>query len=112
MSNVNEKLWSLLAWCLSIVGVIITYLIGPKTDFVKFWLKNSIAFFIIMILLGLSVVILDLIPIIGWIVSTVIKILGGVGLTIVWIVGIIKIIEGDMWNIPIITDIAKRVPIP
>ena len=110
MVTTNEKLWACISWTLSIVGVIITYLIGTKTRFVKFWVRNSIAFFIVLLVLGLSIAILELIPLIGWFIALILKVFGAITMLIIWLIGIIKIIEGKEWAIPIITDIAHRLP--
>ncbi len=100
-------IWQLIAWVFSIVGALIAYFAGPRDPRVIHWEKLSIAFFIAYIVAYIVSLILGLIPYIGWILSTLIWI----AVLIVWIIGIIKIIQREEWKPPILWDIAEKIPL-
>lgn len=101
----DEKLWGAIAWILLIVGAIIVLLLKPVYKYAKHWAYLSISFFMVMIVAVIIGEIFALIPIIGHIVKLFIYVV----LAIVWILGVVKSINKEWWNPPIVYDIAKAI---
>ncbi|MCE4627375.1 MAG: DUF4870 domain-containing protein [Desulfurococcales archaeon] len=102
----DTKLWQLIAWLLGIIGAIIAYVAGPKDDpKVKHWIRMSIAFFIVGIIAYVVTFIVAFIPLLGFLISVVIWL----GLLIIWILGILKILQGELWEPPVISSIAAMI---
>lgn len=87
---------ALLIWIIWIIGLI-WFLVDEKqrnNTFTKFWFKQSL----MMVIFGVVIGIIAIIPILGWIVYIV----GLIFLLIVWIIGLVKIIQGKTEPIPLI----------
>jgi len=103
----DEKLWGLLAWLLSIVGAILVLVLKPNYRYAKYWSYLSISFFIIIVVATIINSIVGLIPILGMI----IQILISLGLLVVWVIGIVKVLNIEWWKPQIIYDLAKAIGI-
>ena len=99
--------WQLIAWIFSIVGALIAYFAGPRDPRIIHWEKLSIAFFIVYIIAYVVSFVLGLIPLIGGVLSILIWLT----IIVVWIIGIIKIIQREEWKPPILWDIAEKIPL-
>ncbi len=101
-------LWQLIAWLLGIIGAIIAYVVGPKEDpRVRHWIRMSVAFFIVAIVAIVVSMVIGFIPVIGFLATILIDL----GLLAIWILGIIKIIQGELWEPPIVSRIAEAINI-
>lgn len=99
----ETKMWQLIAWVLGIIGAIIAYVAGPKDDpKVKHWIRNSIALTIIWII-GVVIQVIPILGIIGWLIV--------LGVVIIWIIGILKILNGELWEPPVVSSIASKIDI-
>ena len=103
----DEKLWALIAWLLSIVGAVLVLILKPGYRYAKYWAYLSISFFIVLIVAMFIGRILAFIPFIGWILLALIEL----GLVILWIIGIVRVIQITLWKPPIVYDIAKMIGI-
>ena len=103
----NEKIWALLAWLLSIIGAILVLVLKPTYRYAKYWAYLSLSFFIVAIIVGVVNSILALIPIVGWVRSILISL----AIVILWIIGIVKVLQITWWKPPLIYDIAKAIGI-
>ena len=74
-------------------------LLGSKDEFVRFHAKQGFALFIV----ELALVLVAWIPVIGWLLS--------VTVAVVAIIGIIKALNGEKWEIPYIYDLSKKIKI-
>lgn len=74
-------------------------LLGSKDEFVKFHAKQGFVLFIIEV--GLALV--GWIPVIGWLASLIVA--------IVAIIGLIKALNGEKWEIPYVYDWSKKIKI-
>jgi len=102
----DTKLWKLIAWVLGIIGAVIVLVAGPKNDkSVMHWVRMSIAFFIVAIVAGIIGLVLAFIPILG----TIIYYLILLGLIAIWLVGILKILQDEDWNPPIVSGVAEKI---
>ena len=99
--------WSLVAWVFSIVGALVAYLAGPKHPRVVHWARLSIAFFIVDIVAYTVSIVVSLIPFLGH----VIWVLVWVAIIVVYVVGIIKVVQGEEWKPPLLWDIAEKIPL-
>jgi len=106
----ESRIWGLISWSLLIVGAVIGLLLRPGDDYVKHWARASIAFTILIILGYVAVEILSLILIVT-IIPAVLRILYSLIVILVWIVGIVKSLNGEYWNPPLIRDVAARLGI-
>jgi len=103
----DEKLWALIAWLLSIVGAVLVLILKPGYRYAKYWAYLSISFFIVLIVAMFIGRILAFIPFIGWFFAALIEL----GLVILWIIGIVKVLQITLWKPPIVYDIAKMIGI-
>jgi len=107
-SSENVMMWQLIAWVLGILGAIIAYAAGPKEDpRVKHWIKMSISFFIVVVVAYVATIIFAFIPFVG----LFIDILIWLAVLAVWIVGIIKILQGNLWKPPVVSSLAEKINI-
>ena len=74
-------------------------LLGSKDEFVKFHARQGFVLFII----ELALVLVGWIPVIGWLLSLAVG--------IVAIIGLIKALNGEKWEIPYIYNLSKKIKI-
>lgn len=99
----EETMWALLVYLLSIVGVIIVYFTDKKkNDFVMYHTKQSIALFIISVLISL---VGGVIPVLGWF---LIMPLGYLFVVILWVLGILNALKGERKPLPLIGEYADK----
>ncbi|MCE4604428.1 MAG: DUF4870 domain-containing protein [Aeropyrum sp.] len=104
----NIMVWQLIAWVLGIIGAVIAYAAGPKEDpRVKHWIRMSIAFFIVVVVAYVLTIFLAFLPFVGLVINLVIWL----AVLAVWVLGIIKIVQGDLWKPPIVSSIAEKINI-
>lgn len=87
----DEKIWALLSY-LSIL-CFIPLLMKRENKFVQFHAKQGLVMFIAEFLIW--------IPILGWLL--------GIFIFVVWIIALIKVLNGEYWKIPVIGNIAERI---
>jgi uncharacterized membrane protein len=98
--DLEENIEGALCYVLGWVSGIILFLL-EKNKFVRFHALQSIITF-----LGLTIasIFFSIIPLFGWIISSLIGLLGFA----LWIVLMIKAYQGEMYTLPIAGDIAKQ----
>ncbi|MGC8572921.1 MAG: hypothetical protein ACP5L0_02815 [Caldisphaera sp.] len=99
----DEKLWAFIAWLIPLIGGILALVLKPSYKFAKYWSYLSISFFIIIIIANVITILLRFIPILDLFISILI----GLGLFIVWILGILKSLQKVYWKPKVIYDIAQ-----
>lgn len=95
----DKKVTGIVAY-FTLVGWLVAYLAGDKNG-AKFHLNQALVLAIAEIVLGLLGNILGLIPILGWIISTVLSIL----LLVCWILGLVGAIKGEEKPVPVVGNI-------
>ena len=87
----EEKIWGAISylWILSLVALVVK----KDNAFVKFHASQGILLFVISL-------VLMFVPIIGWLINLIIGIIA--------IVGIIKALQGEKWQIPLISDLSQK----
>ncbi len=96
----DEKALALLAylWIL----VMIPLLLKKDSDFCKFHVKQGLVLF----LASLGVMILGMVPMLGWL---IILPFGWLAITILSILGIINVLQGKKWKMPYIGQYAEKI---
>jgi len=99
----DEKLWGFTAWIIPLIGGILALVLKPSYRYACYWAYLSISFFIVIVGAGIINIVFSIIPLIGWVLSTLINL----GLLIIWIIGLLRSLEKTWWKPPIIYNIAK-----
>ena len=96
----DERVMALLAylWIL----VMIPLLLKKDSDFCSFHVKQGLVLF----LASLAVMILGMVPILGWL---IILPFGWLAITILSILGIINVLQGKKWKMPYIGQYAEKI---
>ncbi len=95
----DKKLTGIVAY-LALIGWLIAFLCGDKKG-AKFHLNQALVLAIAEIILGAVSGVLGFIPIIGWLISSVLSIL----LFVLWLIGIIGAIKGENKAVPLLGGI-------
>ena len=98
--NIEENVAGLLCYLFGWVTGLIFFIID-KRPFVRFHAMQSI---IVSVALMIVFFILSIIPIIGWIISSLL----GIATFILWILLMVKAYQGQKWKLPYIGDLAER----
>lgn len=96
-STPEGKTEAILAY-ITVIGLIIAFVMNneKKYPFAKFHIKQSLG----LVVVGLVLVIISLIPILGWI----IYLIGLVVMIYMWVMGLIHAVNGRMEPVPILGD--------
>lgn len=100
-TGMEENVAGLLCYLLGWVTGLIFLLIEKDSKFVKFHAIQSLVVFGAYTVL---VIILQFIPFVGWILSTIVGIIA----FIFWIILMVKAYQGAMYKLPISGDIAEK----
>ena len=95
--NIEGVLCYLLFW----ISGLIFLLLEREDDFIRFHAMQS---FVTFLSLNLVAIVVSAIPIIGWVISALINI----AIIVLWIVGMIKAYNGEMYKFPVFGDIAEK----
>ncbi|MBU3925064.1 hypothetical protein KJ854_03955 [Patescibacteria group bacterium] len=89
----QNKLWALLGY----LGILVLIPLLAKKDskFAQFHAKQGLVMFIIGFFLW--------IPIVGW--------LAAIAWIFIWIIAVIKVLQGQYWKAPVIGDFAQKINI-
>lgn len=87
---------------LTIIGFIIAIVMhgSKKTQLGKFHLRQNLGFIVLGVALMIVNFILAFIPIVGWLISMVLSI----GLLVLWIMGLISAINGQLKPVPVVGE--------
>ena len=75
----------------------------PKSQFCKFHGKQAL----ILLIAGVINMVIGMIPVIGWILAP----LGAIAIIIMSLLGLLKAINGEYWEMPYIAEYAKKINI-
>ena len=98
----DNKLFAFLAVFLGIIGFLIAILAKKDDKYVMYYAKQSLVLFIaymLVYLLGLFI------PIIGWF---VILPIGGLVMLVLWIMGLVYSLSGEMKPVPLVGKFAEK----
>jgi uncharacterized membrane protein len=100
-SGLQENVAGLLCYVLGWITGIVFLLIEKENKFVRFHAVQSIVVFGAYTVL---VIVLNFVPLIGWIISTIVGILA----FILWIVLMVKAYQGQLYKLPVAGNIAEN----
>ncbi len=91
---------------LTLIGWIIALILnnGNKTSLGSYHIRQSLMIIICGVVLGILNIILGFIPVIGWIIGLVL----GLGLFVLWVIGLVNAINGKEQPIPVIGEKANE----
>lgn len=97
----NENVYAILAylWVLCLIPI----LMKKEDEFVKFHAKQGLMLFIVEVGLG----IVGIIPLLG----SIVALLGTLVCGIISLIGIVQVLMGNKWKIPVIGDWAENIKI-
>ena len=102
----DEKLWGVLIYLISIIGIAIVYFTEKKKNlFLMYHVKQSLALFIISLVISAAG---SVIPILGWF---VIMPIGYLFILALWILGMMNAWNGVKKPLPIIGEYAEKMDI-
>lgn len=99
---------------ITIIPAIIFLVMEPynKNKFVRFHAWQNIFFAIGLTVLWIVLMVvgfvLDIIPILGWILHILLAAALGIGSLVVWVMLLIKANKGEKWKLPFIGDLAEK----
>jgi uncharacterized membrane protein len=102
-----------LAYC-TIIPAIIFLLIEPynRDRFVRFHSFQCIGFWLAALLIGAvlraAAFLLFLVPLLGYLVVLLLSMATSLGLFVIWVVLIVKALQGEMFKLPVVGDFAER----
>ena len=99
--GMEANLAALLSYLLGFITGIVFYVLEKENKFVRFHSLQSILIFGIFFVASIAV---GIIPILGWIVASIINLVG----IILWIILMIKAYQGEYFKLPIVGDIAEK----
>lgn len=95
----DGKLFVLLGYLTSIIGIIVIYLSGKKSAYIDFHIKQIIKLTVILLMLVACITILC------W--TIIVPILGGIAVLVwmvVWVISVIRVLMGKSCEAPIISS--------
>jgi uncharacterized membrane protein len=104
----NSKTVALLSY-ITIIGWIIAFVMNSsqKSSLGAYHLRQTIFLYIIALCLYILQIFLLFIPFLGWIISFLL-IFGGIGIFVLWIIGLIAAVNGEAKPIPLIGNKAQQ----
>lgn len=99
-TGLEENVAGFLCYLATFVTGIIFLFIEKKSKFIRFHAMQSTVFFIGIWVVGY---VIDYVPFIGWLLSTLVSLLG----FILWIVLMIKAYQKEYYKLPIIGDLSE-----
>lgn len=104
----NSKTVALLSY-ITIIGWVIALVMNSnqKSSLGSYHLRQTIFLYIISIGIYIAQIVLLFIPYIGWLIS-ILLIFAGIGLFVLWILGLISAINGEQKPMPVIGEKAQE----
>lgn len=99
-TGIDEHIAGLLCYLGTFVTGLIFILLEKKSPFVKFHAMQSLVTFLS---LWIAYLILDVIPLVGWFLRTLVSLIG----LALWIVLMIKAYQKELYKLPVASDIAE-----
>jgi len=87
----------------------ILFLVIEKNDrFVRFHAMQSVVFGALMLVFWIALMVLSMIPIIGWIAGPILGLLASLGALVLWLLLMWKAYQGQEWELPVAGPIARK----
>jgi uncharacterized membrane protein len=101
----DRKLFAFLGVFLTIIGFIIALAVKKNDKYVMYYGKQGLVLFVAWIIAWVAVMIFMWIPMIGWVVYYALYLC----LLLLWVIGIINSLSGEMKPIPLIGQYADKI---
>ncbi len=109
-----DRWWASVCYLSAIVLAPI-FLVQPKTTFLAKHCRQGFALLVAEIVLFILLAIIDNtlghIPVLGFLISLMLQLLVLLAVLAVSVVGFVKALSGEDWDLPYLDDLADRVPI-
>ena len=108
-----ETVAGALAYC-TIIPAIVFLFVEPysKNRFVRFHSFQSIGLLLAGVVLGAALrvagVLLFFVPLLGHLVVFLVSMVAGLGFAIIWVVVIVKALQGEMFKLPVVGEFAEQ----
>jgi uncharacterized membrane protein len=96
----DTKLFAFLAVFLTIIGFVIALAVKKDNKYVMFYAKQGLVLFIASVIIWAAAIV----PILGWFLAPLLWI----GWIVLWVIGIINSVSGEMKEIPVIGQFGKK----
>ncbi|MEM4259141.1 MAG: DUF4870 domain-containing protein [Candidatus Pacearchaeota archaeon] len=103
----DKKLFAFLGVFLTVIGFIIALAVKRNDKYVMYYGKQGLILFIAWIIAWVASMIFAFIPVLGWIIMLILYL----GLFVLWIVGIVYSLSGEMKPIPLIGQYADKIKV-
>lgn len=101
----DSKLFAFLSVLLTVIGFVIAIVAKKEDKYVMHYAKQSLVLFIGWVALWVIGMILGFIPVLGGVIHIILSI----ALLILWIIGLVYSLSGEMKDIPVVGDLAKNI---
>ncbi len=105
--NSDKKLFAFLGVFLTVIGFIIALALKKNDKYIMYYGKQGLVLFIAWLIIWVISMILMFVPVLGWLVMTVLYL----GILVLWIFGLIYSLSGQMKPIPLIGNFADKIPL-
>ena len=99
--GIDENIEGLLCYVLGFITGILFLVLEKENRFVRFHAMQSIVTFLLLFIIS---IVLGFIPIIGWVISPLIGLVG----LILWLLLMFKAYKGEKYKLPIVGDFAEQ----
>ena len=107
-NDVTEgKVFAILGIVFTLIGFLIVLLAKKENKYAMFYAKQGLVLFIVGFIASIASFIVGFIPFFGWIISPLLSL----GVFVLWVIGIVYAASGEMKDIPIVGDFAKKLNI-
>ncbi len=103
----ESRVWAAIAWALFVIGAVVALIARPRDDYVRYWAFESIGLTIVVIIAWILVKIVSIIFAFTIIIPLALEVLYGLGVFLLWIIGLLKAFSGDYWKPPIVHETSE-----
>jgi uncharacterized membrane protein len=101
----EKKLYAFLGVFLTVIGFIIAMAVKRNDKYVMFYGKQGLVLFLAWIVVWVAAAIFSIIPFLGWIIMWAAYLC----MLVLWVIGIINSLSGEMKEIPVIGQFARKI---
>ena len=104
VSRGDDKVFALLGTALPLLGYVVTVLAKKNSPYATFYGKQGVVLFVAILVAAVVSWVLELIPVIGGVLSGIVWVF----FIILWVVGILNALSGEVRDLPLIGVYAGR----
>ena len=111
-TGLDQNVAGLLSYLFAPISGVIFFVLEKENRFVRFHAMQSIIFgaasFAFWMAYTLLSMVFAFIPILGWIVTSLLGIAAGLGFFAVWVILMVKAFQGEEWELPVLGKYARQ----